>query len=438
MPLPFSIFEKYMLLDDRPAYPMDSFRFLRFSGRLNLSQFKESIAATVRLHPLLRSVARKVRHGNFVWEEVEHPLFFRQIQGPLATRFPSPEAIDLFNEPGFKTYFVEEKDSCSVLFQLHHSVSDGIGEMGVIVDILSDYAVRHKGGLPPPNPRKLDPSLLPLRGSSGLTLAKYFRFYFPTAITTFQLLFHFPAPLSHHAPLNTEIGTKDYLAFCVDELTPEETKIYFARAKTHRVTVNDLLLRDLFLAMGNWRKKWVAPGNHPWLRVSMPMNLRTEQLKNMPAANAVTMLFLDRKERDFSDPDQLLQGIHRETDWIKRTEQKHVLLLSLRICNLLPGGIARELKSPKCRATSVLSNLGRVFESLPFPRQPDGRLIVGDAVLEEVDATPPIRSGTLISLSALTYAGRLRLTLRYDAKNMTAEQANDLLAIFFSLLRKEK
>jgi hypothetical protein len=157
----------------------------------------------------------------------------------------------------------------------------------------------------------------------------------------------------------------------------------------------------------------------------------------MPAANAVTMLFLDRRERDFSDPDELLQKIHQETEWIKRTEQKHFLLLTLSIRDRLPGGISWELKSQKCQATAVLSNLGKVFELLPFMRRHDGRFFVGNAVLEEIDATPPIRPGTLVSFSTLTYANRLRLILRYDAKNMTAEQANDLLQIFFSFMKSE-
>ncbi|MDR3197128.1 MAG: condensation domain-containing protein [Planctomycetaceae bacterium] len=437
MLIPFTIFEKYMLLDDQPAYPMDSFRFLRFSGRLNFKRFEASITEVLRYHPMLRSVVYKNRRGQLFWEEIDCPIFIRKIRGPLASRFPNPDAIDPFIEPGFKVYFVEEKNQTSVLFQFHHSVSDGIGEMQVLADILSNYAIRFQGELPPENPRNLDSALLLRRGSSGLTLAKYLRFFFSTAVTTHQLSLRFPTPLAPYVPLNTNIPAKDYLAFCADELTQEETRNYFDRAKRHEVTVNDLLIRDLFLAMGVWRKKWFVPKGNPWLRITMPMNLRTESLKNMPAANTVTMLFLDRKEREFSDPDLLLRNIHQETDWIKRTEQKHVLLLTLKIRDRLPGGIGYELKSPKCRATAVLSNLGRIFESLPFMRRHDGRLFVGNAVLEEVDAAPPIRSGTLISLSALTYADRLRLILRYDAKNMTAEQANDLLQIFFSFLKSE-
>jgi hypothetical protein len=147
------------------------------------------------------------------------------------------------------------------------------------------------------------------------------------------------------------------------------------------------------------------------------------------------MVFLDRRGNAFDNDEKLLQNISKETKWIKKAEQKHVLLLSLQICNFLPGGIGQMLKMRECRATAVLSNLGRVFESLQLEKQADGKLIVGNATLEEIDASPPIRFGTLISISALTYANRLRLILRYDAKNMTQSNANQLLESYIERVR---
>jgi len=76
-------------------------------------------------------------------------------------------------------------------------------------------------------------------------------------------------------------------------------------------------------------------------------------------------------------------------------------LTTIQTRDVLWGGLASSLRSPQCRATVVFSNLGRVFESLPLSRREDGGLKVGEAVLESVDATPPIRFGTLISFSAL-------------------------------------
>ncbi|MDR1385698.1 MAG: WS/DGAT domain-containing protein [Planctomycetaceae bacterium] len=436
---PFTPFEEYMLLDDRSAYPMDSFRLLRFSGKIDTTLLEASINAVARYQPMLQSVARKTTglfgRAHYLWEEVKQPVFFRRILKGNEQPFPPPERINLFHEPGFKVYFAEENNGCAVLLQFHHSVSDGIGEMTVVADILTDYADRLEGKIPTENPRNLDSNLLSRRGKSGLTLGIYFRYYFDIAVTTRQLLFGKPIPLDSSEPsIQADFNAikPDYLTMCSTELSSEETRQYLARAKANEVTVNDLMLRDLFLTIGEWQKRWLTSTavnsfDTGLIRVSVPMNLRTEQHQHIPAANTVTMIFLDRKQRDFSDPQRLLQSVHREMNWIKRTQQKHVFLLGLRLRQFLPGGLAQALKSPKCGATCVLSNLGRVFERLTIPQRNDGKLMIGNAVLEEIDATPPIRPGTLISISTLTYAGRIRVILRYDSQNMTAQQAEDFL-----------
>jgi hypothetical protein len=172
------------------------------------------------------------------------------------------------------------------------------------------------------------------------------------------------------------------------------------------------------------------------MRVSMPMSLREGLHERMPASNNVTMVFLDRLRWNCVDAGRLLKGVSRETRWIKRAEQKHVLLLSLRICGLMPGGLGLMLRSRECRATVVLSNLGKVFDKVQVPRRFDGCLVFGNAVLEEVNASPPIRFGTLASISALTYAGKLRLILRYDKKNLPKEKATQLLETYTTQFTK--
>ena len=429
-PLPLTIFEKYMFLDDRPEYPMDSFRQLVFSGTLNVDMFLQSIAAAVRWNPMLRNTVKQTGR-NCYWEETEIPFAVRRNQG---TECPVPERIRLQNEPGFKVYTAEAEGQTRILLQFHHSVSDGIGEMQFISDVLTDYNIRITGQTPPENPRGLDPAALALCGKSGLTFKSYLRNFFHTSFTTRQLLFGNPSPL---APCTNTLKTLDhYYTFCHHELSQEETSQYVAAAKSSGVTVNDMMLRDLFLTIGSWRQRWIVQQDNPMFRVAVPMNLRTEEHRNVPAANIVTMLFLDRRLKQcLVDAGRLLQGVRREMEWIKRTEQKHYFLTTLQVRDLFFGGLGPALQSLQCRTTVVFSNLGRVLESLPLPRREDGRLQVGEAVLESVDATPPIRFGTLISLSALTYGGRIRLILRYDSVNMTAEQANDFLQRLISAIQ---
>jgi len=423
---------------------MDSFRQLVFSGYLDVDVFLQSIAAVVQWNPMLRSVVKKIGK-NYFWEETDVPYSIQRqppIQRQQGTDCPVPQRINLHNEPGFRVYTAESEtaeaeEQIRVLLQFHHSVSDGVGEMEFIGDVLTDYSVRITGQTPPDNPRRLDPALLTIRGKSGLTLKSYVKNIVHTNFTTNQLVFGNPSPL---APCTKPWQTLEhYYVFCHHELTQEETAQYFASAKSNGVSVNDLLLRDLFAAIGSWRQRWVDGQTNPVFRVAVPMNLRTEKYRNIPASNNVTMLFLDRRWTQCQgNSEELLRGIHHEMEWIKRTEQKHYLSLSLRVRDLLWGGIAASLRSPKCRSTIAFSNLGRVLESLSLPRREDGRLKVGESVLESVDATPPIRPGTLISFSILTYAGRLRFILRYDALNMTSEHANDFLQRFVKAIQSSR
>ncbi|MDR3183163.1 MAG: hypothetical protein LBT89_09655, partial [Planctomycetaceae bacterium] len=383
----------------------------------------------VAVHPLLRSIIKKTKRRNYVWHETQQSVSIRYVDELV------PERLRITAEPGFRVYIKEHaaqgQPNVSILFQFHHSVSDGLGEMEFLGDVLTDYARRitSQEEIPP----QRDASLLPLRGKSGLTLKSYVKNFFNTMFTTRQLVFGRPEPLK--AVNENPAAVRDYFAFVTAELSPQQTKKSFAEAKKKGVTVNDYHLAALFSAMYDWRKSLPESdicNENPLYRISVPVNLRTEKHKNIPASNTVTMLFLDRRLRQCADKEQLLKGIKREMNWAKRAEQKHYLLLTFWVRDYLPGGIALMLKPQQCRSTAVLSNLGRVFETLPLPKRDDGKLIVGGAVLEEVDAAPPIRFGTLISFSMLTYADQLRYILRYDSQNMTKAQAENFLQCFLA------
>ena len=169
----------------------------------------------------------------------------------------------------------------------------------------------------------------------------------------------------------------------------------------------------------------------------VPMSVRDPQHEDLPSVNIVSSVFLDRKKRDMAgDPQKLLEGIHREMEWVKRHDQKYVFILVLQIARKLGGVLSLSLKSRSCRSTGVLSNLGRVMEQAPVPRNEDGTIQLGSSRLEFIDAAPPIRSQTMISFSALTYANALRLCLRYDQNFLTPADAESFLAAFYRNLNE--
>ena len=65
--LPLVPFEEYMLLDDRPAYPMNFFLRLRFAGCLVPERFDDACRQAVARHPLLAArITRRKRRWYLV------------------------------------------------------------------------------------------------------------------------------------------------------------------------------------------------------------------------------------------------------------------------------------------------------------------------------------------------------------------------------------
>jgi hypothetical protein len=206
-------------------------------------------------------------------------------------------------------------------------------------------------------------------------------------------------------------------------------------AQTAGGTVNDLFIRDLFLCLGDWLSRHQPGDVRRWLRLSIPMNLRTVADRRLPAANVVAMIFLDRQLRELAEPRRLLSGIHDEMQLIKRLNLGLTFANSLRLFSALPGGIERMVPANKCQATIVLTNLGAPLDKSSLPTR-DGRLMVGGAILEDIEILAPIRPYTDAAMALVEYAGKPCLTLHYDARRITSDQAGDLMAGYVRQVRE--
>src|SRR5262245_31743240 len=66
-PLPLAPFERYLLADDCPRYPMQFFCRLRFSGRFERAALEQAYGLSVGRHPLLRAVVRESSLNRVEW-----------------------------------------------------------------------------------------------------------------------------------------------------------------------------------------------------------------------------------------------------------------------------------------------------------------------------------------------------------------------------------
>ena len=286
-----------------------------------------------------------------------------------------------------------------------------------------------------------DEALLAQRGSFGLTTGKLLKML-PAQLsgligagtscsvsrsrcrrTTVALNAALPGALAEPFPA---VRTGRLEAECLTRLS--------AAAAERQVTVNDWLLRDFFLAVDDFRGRHGVPGKKDWVRISVPMNLRQPGDERMPAANIVSMVFLDRNSRQCADPAKLLHGIHDEIALIRRRQLGLTFIWSLHALRATPGGMAGRVGKGRCEATCVVTNLGRALagSTLPFRA---GKLAAANLLLEDVELFAPPREGTAATIALVFYAGGLNICLQYDGLRMTAERAEDLLATYLRTIR---
>jgi len=430
--LPLTAFEEFLIWEDRPAYPWSIFARMQFSGRIDRRAFESAVAAIMPRHPLLISRVQMSGRRPF-W--IVQPGALPEIiwsAGPTGQAFPVTRRQDLREEIGLRLFVVESPGSCDVTLQFHHACCDGGGMSVFGTDLLIAYALAATGThsrrlqLPP-----LDPALLSRRGSYGLNFRKLLKLL-PRHLGETRGVLHFfertPSPLlPYRVSPDDDPPPPGFPATRTHTFTVAETASLYETARRLGVTINDLLARDIFLALGEWRARHGGGDDDAWLRMMVPVDLRSRGDRLLPAANMVGSVFLDRRSCDFADPAKLLSGIAGEMQDSKNHHLGLIFIYSLRAFGLLPGGLKRNARRDWCSVSSIFSNMGRVLRRLPLPKD-NGRHVAGDATLELIEGVAPIRPYNCATFLSTEYAGRLTMTLHYDPRPLDPAQADDLTA----------
>ncbi len=322
--LPLTTMEEFLYWEDRPAYPWSCFVRLRFSGCLDRKAFESAVRTVLARHPLLAAKVETAGRGRLRWSAVEDPApAIKWESAPIGGPFPPATRLDLRREIGIRFHVRTDATATEAIIQFHHACCDGVGIALVVRDLLVAYAVAN--GTVPSRARltALDPGKLAGRGRFGLTLGKLLRMAPKQLVGLLgarQFLMRKPAPLVPHSVCPNDGPLPEPYPAIVHHLFDRQSAAGIRKAAVRQgVTSNDLLARDLFLALAEWRLRQNIVDDGSWLRMMIPMSLRTADDRLMPAANMVSSVFLDRRGPDFADADLLLRGIHEEMDLIKRT-----------------------------------------------------------------------------------------------------------------------
>jgi hypothetical protein len=439
-PLPLGGFEQFMLEADSPRYPSMFLSRWTFSGTLDRQALEESLGEVGRRHPLLHAVVRRDRREGlrFEYREEARP---RLSWGPPDAPLDLPEQGERIRpgvEPGVRVW-VRHDDSKAVLtLAFHHSFVDGMGAARFIGDLMAFYAARMGQGANGAVLGALSPNRLAHReyhmkfgpGGEAQPLSG------PAMLNWTARLFGTTAAFLA-SPTKTDGRTKlsAFPGMYTVQLDQQQRERLRQGARAHGVFTNDLFLAAMFLTLYRWNRRHGARMLDAPLRVALPLDMRGRDDDALPAANVVSIAFLDRLAKQCRSRRDLLAGVRTDTIRIRNSNVGSEFIQILGLTEMMKGWLGVLVRGTRCLATAVLSNTGDVTRRLStiFPKR-DGKLVVGNLVLEDQTGVAPLWRGTRAAFGLTTYAGGTTISLRCDPWRFTPAATEELLQEYVAAL----
>ena len=437
-PLALTPFEKYFLWDDRPEQPMTPIVELQFSTPLNVAAMEQAIAVTVAHNPIMNSIVVGPDH-DVCWQLSDEPVRLRCSEEDPPTKEGRLQPIDLRREPGARFWYERTATGSRLLWQLHHCVCDGVAMRAVMIDVLLNYALATGVA----DAARLEESLLYERFDPLQLVHRYDFSHLPPAkrrLTFWQRLknahyFHFltPRPLrsaSARDSVSDQSGVENEL-LCHQSLDRSLTERVFEKCQATEVGVNELSLAILFRTCAEWNRSLGDKNGKSRLRLMMPFDLRGRNDLRMPATNRLSFVFLGRNYQQCDDFDSLLKSIQRELAAVRETNLHLDLVNGLAAGAKWPRWMRWGLSKSNSMATAVLTYVGDVSRGMNriFPEIDGGRPI-GDAVLQSVMASPPVRRNTNIAIGLCVNWGQIYFSASWNRAQFSGRDCEKFLELY--------
>ncbi|MCP4788430.1 MAG: DUF1298 domain-containing protein [Fuerstiella sp.] len=432
-PLPLAPFEAYMLADHRDVYPMHFYFRMVLRGHLEREPFTQSLTESIRRHPLLRAKVRPRFGRSPVWESAadvcirECDLGFEDLSEVLQAR-----RIDLTTEAGLRTWLFKGPLDTQLLFEFHHSCCDGLGALIFLEDVLLAYH-RIVAGTAAAD-RACQNSGLATRAAIPLT-ARQKLCKMPLDVRDFfRISFRRPAMAAMAAETKQKAFDRDLSAYLSHQSSSAELTALLAAARMQGTTLNNILMTDVYRSLDQWMSQCGDSG-HRWIRMAVPASIRADSRVTNTCCNQVTIMFLDQHSSDIRNSDSLLDRVTKLTRFHRESNIWYSMLQLLDALAAVPLLMHLYLRTNRRMCTTVLSNVGRAFESCSQPRN-KGRLTVGDMQLTSLNFLSPLRPGTDVTFGVVTYAGSLSLSMHYKPHRIPEIQARKLFDLLVRNLQQ--
>ncbi len=430
-PLPLEPMEQYQLADDWPTQPSTYYLRLGLEGQFDRPAFEQAVRMAAPRHPMLQAVVQtEGRRTRWVAAEDPRPEVHwdSDLERDVARTTPP---IDLRRQIGLRVWVCEGNGRTQLWLVLHHACCDGLGAVRFAEDLLAAYAAQLEGGeleLPPLQTERLRDRGIYAASRLGQWLRRPFEMLCIAGSAEYFL--QRPVPLAlPDAEAADEGDPSPRLAAPRHRLTVDETEALRSAAREQGATLNDLLLRDLFLAAQDWIDRHRAEEKTGRVRIMVPINLRTRLHADMPAANCVCMINVDRRVHRWKDLGKMLRVVSWEMGLMKRWRLGVTMLRIIQLVHWITGSLKALLPRDRCLASCVLSNLGTPLRDSPLA-DAEGRIRAGNVELVEVELLPPLRPLTSASFGAASLGGRLTISLLADERMLGPDGGKELLALY--------
>ncbi len=434
-PLALTTFEKYMLSDDRPDYPMGFVIEITLSGHLDRAVFESALDLATRRHPLLLATistsARRLswQHSNQLptvqWHEES------DTDDSVATGY-----INLRKKPGLKTVVWHEAEKSRVSFLFHHAVVDGVGAMHFIGDLLAIYGQSTCAFADrQPELSTVISSILNQRGELYPKESQLDHSWLRTLRHLYEFMRYYPSGIASTNSESFSSESKSLRPFLTRVLDRSQLTTIKNEAARLNVTPNDIYVANLFRTIKDWNYLHGRKIKEECYRIGIPASLRTPTQDNIPAANVLGFVFLNQPGKTIQDRDDLIQDVHKRTSQILSSTDSRLFSNFIKVGFSIPRLMSSLLKLPLRFSTATLANVGDVKRQLNsrFPMH-KRKCIAGSVTLEGLFGAAPIRKGTSVGLSLGTYTGRLLMNFNCDPTCFSRADSEQFADLFVSNL----
>ncbi len=427
-PLPLSDFEYYMLVDDRPSHPMVFVMAAHLAGVFQKTSLQQALRELIECHPLLQCTVSEITGKGWCWTPqlsgmVQNCLEWTDVDEISFDEFVPPvRVIDIRSQTGLQVVVRASPTRSRLFLYIHHACCDGIGGIRVLGELLARYGQK-TAALDAKQPVFETPKkeLLLERDnydSGEATVARHKKSLKKTIGKISRLLLRKPVVLSPStvSPQSAAPGHKESAPAIVEAFISKSShrKLRAVAAK-HEVSVNDLFIGQFLLHIRRWNFRTRQSNGNNWIRLSVPVSMRTKIHEDMPVANVVSYEFVTRRQRECENIDSLLKSIHQKTSDAVNNREGIVCLKIFKVLRKFPRGMTMFLGLKSCLSTAVIANIGDVRRRFSgrFPLN-DGKWIAGNVLVERLTGVAPVRPNTRAAVSIGEYAGELSISLRTD------------------------